>query len=160
MRVFCVVFLLVLLFPKCLYAADYSVKFGPGIEGQELTGATKAFGVRREKRHFYGVYDALEAGGYSESLAGRSGAVVVKAQIGAKPGPVTGVYGYAFFGPAYISTTDAQLSTNFQFATDVGFGVRDETTFMAFGYAHISNAGIKLPNAGRDYFIFSVGISL
>ena len=70
------------------------------------------------------------------------------------------MYGYAFFGPALISATDTQLSTNFQFATDIGFGVRDRETFMSVGYGHISNAGIKLPNKGRDYLLFLVGVSI
>lgn len=140
--------------------ADWSVRFGPGIEGQQLTGATKKFGLRREEEMLHGIYNSLEVGGYSESTVGRKQAGAISAQIGAKPGPVTGVYGYAFVGPCLISATDTELSTHLQFATDIGFGVRDRDTFMSVGYGHISNAGIKLPNAGRDYLSFSVGISL
>ena len=136
------------------------MKFGPGIEGQELTGATKMFGVRRDEELVHGIYDALELGGYTEATAGRKRAGVAKAQIGAKPGPATGVYGYAFFGPALISATDTQLSSFYQFATDIGFGVRDRDTFMSVGYGHISNAGIKLPSKGRDSLLFSVGVSI
>lgn len=141
-------------------AADYSVKFGPGIEGQTLTGASKMFGIREESYQVRGIYTAVELGGWSEATEGRKPAAYTKFQVGAKPGPETGLYGYAFFGPALISSTDTQLSTNFQFATDIGFGVRDRYTFMSVGYAHISNAGIKLPNRGRDYCIFSMGVSL
>lgn len=141
-------------------AADWALRFGPGIEGQELTGATKKLGLRREEEMARGIYNSLEVGGYSESMAGRKQAGVISAQIGAKPGPETGFYGFAFFGPALISATDTQLSTRFQFATDIGFGVRDRETFMSVGYGHISNAGIRLPNKGRDYAIFSVGISI
>jgi hypothetical protein len=144
---------------RSAHAADYSVKFGPGIEGQTLTGATKMFGIREESYQVRGIYTAVELGGWSESTAGRSKAAFGKLQIGAKPGPETGLFGYAFFGPALISSTDTQLSTNFQFATDIGLGIRDRFTFMSCGYGHISNAGIKLPNKGRDYLLFSVGVS-
>lgn len=141
-------------------AADYSVKFGPGVEGQQLTGASKMFGIREESYQVRGIYTAVELGGWSDATKGRKPAAYTKLQVGAKPGPETGLYGYAFFGPALISSTDTQLSTNFEFATDIGFGVRDRYTFMSAGYAHISNAGIKLPNKGRDYLLFSVGISI
>lgn len=141
-------------------ADDYSVKFGPGIEGQTLTGASKMFGIREESYQVRGIYTAVELGGWSEATEGRKPAAYTKLQAGAKPGPETGLYGYAFFGPSLISATDTQLSTNFEFATDIGFGIRDRFTSMSFGYAHISNAGIRLPNKGRDYLMFSVGISL
>lgn len=136
-----------------------SVKFGPGIEGQNLTGATKMLGIRSEGHMLRGVYSAFELGGYTEAMEGRKAAVFGKAQVGVKPGPETGLYGYAFFGPCLISATDTQLATNFQFATDLGFGIRDRYTFMTVGYAHISNAGIKTPNKGRDYVLFGMGVN-
>lgn len=142
-------------------AADYSVRFGPGIVNNQLTGATKAMGVRAESYQFYGVYGAAELGGYVDKVGpGRSSAAMGKLQIGVKPGPATGLYGYGFFGPCLISAADTQLGSNYQFATDVGLGIRDSMTFMNIGYGHISNAGLKLPNHGRDYMLFSVGISI
>lgn len=149
-----------LLSPSAL-AADYSVKFGPGVTAEGVTGVTKAFGVRREAYHFYGVYSAVELGGYVDNGGGgRIGAGVGKLQIGVKPGPVTGLYGFGFFGPCGITTTDSQLGSNYQFATDVGMGIRDAMTFMSVGYSHISNAGITLPNRGKDWVVFSIGVSL
>lgn len=142
------------------HAADYSVKFGPGVDGQQLTGASKMFGIREESYQVRGIYTAMELGGWSEATEGRKPAAYTKLQVGAKPGPETGLYGYAFFGPALISSTDTQLSSFYQLATDIGFGIRDRFTFMSCGYGHISNAGVKLPNRGRDYLLFSVGISI
>lgn len=140
-------------------AADYSVKFGPGIEGQQLTGSTKVFGLRREAYQFYGVYTAVEVGGYVDNFGGgRKSAGLVKFQAGVAPGPETGLYGFGFFGPCFISTTDTQLGSNYQFATDVGLGIRDRVSFMTAGYGHISNAGLKLPNHGRDFLTFSIGL--
>lgn len=142
-------------------AADYSVKFGPGVTSEGPTGTTKTFGVRREAYHFYGLYSAMELGGYVDNGGnGRRGAGVGKAQVGVKPGPVTGLYGFGFFGPCGITTTDTQLGSNYQFATDVGVGIRDSMTFMSVGFSHISNAGLKLPNRGKDFLIFSIGVSL
>ena len=136
-----------------------SVKFGPGIEGQNLTGATKMLGIRSEGHMLRGVHSAFELGGYTEATEGRKPAVFGKLQLGVKPGPETGLYGFAFFGPALISATDTQLATHYQFATDLGFGIRDRFTSMYVGYSHISNAGIKTPNTGRDYLLFGMGFN-
>ncbi len=141
-------------------AADYSIRFGPGIDQNRLTGATKSFGLRHEEDLMDGIYTGFEVGGYADTIPGRSSAGVVKAQLGVKPGPEVGIYGFGFVGPCGISATDTYLSTNVQFCTDVGLGVRDRKTFMNAGYMHISNAGIRLPNRGKDYLIFSVGVSL
>lgn len=142
-------------------AADYSVKFGPSIQEGTTDGSSKMFGVRQDAYLFYGVYSGVELGGYVDNGGhGRKSAGFAKAQIGVKPGPTTGVYGFGFFGPCGITSTDSQLGSSYQFATDLGLGVRDATTFMSAGYGHISNAGLKLPNHGRDYLLFSVGLSI
>lgn len=144
-------------------AADYSARFGPGIENSELTGVTKTFGLRMEDYAAFGIYGAAEIGGYVDNGGfGRKSAGVGKLQIGVKPGPATGLYGFAFVGPAGITATDTRLGSYFQFATDVGVGIRDsqDGTFMNVGYSHISNAGLALPNRGRDYAVFSIGVSL
>jgi hypothetical protein len=141
-------------------AEDWGVRFGPGFEGQQLTGATKAFGLRREEELMDGIYDAVELGGYVDNSGhGRKSAGVVKLGVGVKPGPEVGVYGFGFVGPCGISATDTYLSTGFEFCTDIGLGVRDRKTFMSAGYSHISNAGIKLPNRGKDWAIFSIGVT-
>lgn len=141
-------------------AAEYSVKFGPGLQDDSTTGSTKIFGVRRASRMFYGVYNAVEAGGYVDGGADRKGALLVKAQLGVEPGPEVGLFSKAFVGPCYISQTDSQLGGNFQFCTDIAVGVRDSETFMTIGYGHISSAGIYYPNHGRDYMIFELGFRL
>lgn len=142
-------------------AADYSVRFGPSIQDGSTNGSSKAMGVRAESHEVRGIYNAVELGGYVDNGGeGRKGAAVAKAQLGVKPGQTSGVYGFAFTGPCLITATDSVLSTNFQFATDVGVGIRDSETFVSVGYSHISNAGIKLPNRGRDFILFSLGVSL
>lgn len=155
-----IAFIAFFMFPRCSHAADYSLRFGPGVEEQALTGATKAFGFRREEELTDGIYTGMEAGGYADNLPGRKSALVGKLQLGVKPGAAVGLYGFGFVGPCGVSTTDANLSTNFEFCTDIGLGVRDQRTFMNVGYSHISNAGLKLPNKGKDWIVFAVGFSL
>lgn len=142
-------------------AADYSARFGPGIQDGAMTGVTKNFGIRYEEHLIRGIYFGGEVGGYVDNAGyGRKGAGVGKLQFGVKPGPYTGLYGKAFGGPCLITATDVRLGSFYQFCTDVGIGVRDRDSFVGIGYSHISNAGLKLPNSGRDYVVFEMGISL
>lgn len=141
-------------------AADWSLRFGPGMEDQQLTGATKAFGIRREEEITGGIHYATELGGYADNIPTRRSAGVAKLALGVKPGSEVGLYGFGFAGPCGISATDNYLSTHFQFCSDFGVGLRDRKTFLNMGYSHISNAGIKLPNRGKDWVLFSIGVSL
>jgi hypothetical protein len=104
---------------------------------------------------------AGELGGYVDNIGnGRKGSSLAKLQLGVTPGPNVGTFGLAYTGPCFISNPDNQLSTRLQFCTDFGIGIRDENTFIAVTYSHISNAGIKLPNRGRDFVTMEVGFSL
>jgi hypothetical protein len=159
LRVVCVVFLLALLLPKCLYAADWSVRFGPSVQEGTTNGSAKIFGLRHEGYEFYGVSFAQEVGGYVDNGGrGRKGSALAKFQVGTTPGPETGLFGKAFFGPCYISTTDTQLGGHGQFCSDVGVGIRDRASFMAVNYSHISSAGLSMPNHGRDWLVFETGL--
>lgn len=158
---FWIVALIVLFRCTSAHAADWSFRGGPGLVNGTLSGGTKTLGFRRDDEMLDGIYNGFELGGYVDNLGGgRKGAIVGKAQLGVKPGPRTGVYGYAFIGPCLISATDSQLGGMGQICSDIGVGVRDEKTIMGFGYAHISSAGMETPNKGRDYLVFSVGVSL
>lgn len=139
-------------------ADDYSVRFGPGIANSKLTGATKAFGFRREAEMDWGLNNAFELGGYTDSRANHSAAGLFKTQLGVKPGMQEGIYGKAFTGPCLISTTDSALGGHFQFCEDIGIGLRDTKTFMGIAYQHISSAGIESPNLGRDNILFEAGV--
>jgi len=142
-------------------ADDYSIRFGPSIQNGSTDGSSKQFGMRYESELADSIYLGGELGGFVDTGGkGRKGSGVAKFQIGVKPGPKVGVYGFGFFGPCGITSPDSQLGSRYQFATDIGLGVRDLNTFMSVGYGHISNAGLKLPNHGRDVLLFTVGVSL
>lgn len=141
-------------------AADYSVRFGPSIDKEGKTdGGTKIMGVRREERLMDGLSTAFELGGYVDNSGhGRKGAALGKAQLGVTPGMEKGIYGFGFLGPCIITAKDKLLGGYGQFCTDIGFGIRDKESFMTVGYSHISSAGLAMPNAGRDFLLFSAGI--
>lgn len=140
------------------HAADYSVKFGPGISNSRLTGSTKAFGLRYEDSIFYSLSYAAEMGGWVDNGGnGRSNSLLAKLQVGVTPGMERGIFGKAFVGPCFLNATDTQLGGHGQFCTDIGLGLRDVFTFMDIDYGHISSAGLATPNKGRDYIMFEAG---
>lgn len=78
--------------------------------------------------------------------------------IKVQPGPL---YLENLFGISMISRTDALLSTNFEFTEELGVGLQDEYgRYIGFSFKHFSNAGIQLPNIGRNFVLISTGIRL
>lgn len=139
---------------------DFSIRGGGAIVDGSLSGGSKVFGLRLETPLISGIEMAGEVGGYVDNLGnGRKGAALAKFQLGIKPGPRTGTFASAFIGPCAISRTDALLGSNYQFCTDVGVGLRDQDTFVLVTYSHISNAGLKAPNKGRDFVVMGMGFS-
>lgn len=64
-----------------------------------------------------------------------------------------------FFGIAYIGQTDSMLSSNLEFIEEIGIGMQDMIgRFIGIEYRHFSNAGISLPNKGRDFILINTGI--
>lgn len=76
-----------------------------------------------------------------------------------KAGPL---YVNFFQGVGLVSTSDAYLSGLFQFFIEAGAGVADVDTGIKLGVhcKHISNAGISLPNRGKDMCGIQIGIPL
>lgn len=73
----------------------------------------------------------------------------------------SGAFATAMFGPAWVQNPDRKLSGRFQFHPSFGFGVKNRGGYsLAFVWHHFSNAGIVLPNAGRDLLTGQVVIPL
>lgn len=61
------------------------------------------------------------------------------------------VYAEFFTGPSLITQPDYRLSTPFEFKHDIGIGVLGKDKVgIGINYSHLSNAGIREPNLGRD----------
>jgi len=66
-----------------------------------------------------------------------------------------------YFGFGWISQVDSMLSTSFEFTEEIGAGIKDEKgRFIGIEYRHFSNAGIQLPNKGRDFILINTGVGL
>jgi len=67
------------------------------------------------------------------------------------------LYADFFTGASLISQSDSRLSTPFEFKHDIGIGVVGKNKVgIGINYSHLSNAGIKQPNLGRDLIQFKV----
>ena len=138
---------------------EFSIRGGAAIVEGSTNGGSKTFGLRYGTPLISGIEVAGELGGYVDNLGhGRKGAALAKLQLGVTPGPETGTFGSAFTGLCGITGVDSQLGTHNQFCTDFGVGIRDKETFIIITYSHISNAGIKMPNHGRDFIVMGTGL--
>lgn len=75
----------------------------------------------------------------------------MEALVGVDPqcGPVYLTYK---LGPSYVAHNDSLLGSNFQVAHEFGIGLRDKRGVrVGIVLKHFSNAGLHLPNQGRDF---------
>jgi hypothetical protein len=63
-------------------------------------------------------------------------------------------YFRALVGMGLVPKRGARLGGNFQFTQEIEIG----HNYVGLGYKHISNAGIKKPNLGRDFLQMSINI--
>lgn len=137
-------------------------RFGIGMKTQESKshGDVKTFNLGYQGE-FGGALSLLdykwEAGGWIDNVRkGRKHGGFVSGSVGVEP-RIGAFYANAFVGLAAISPTDAMLGSVYQFVEDFGFGVGDQRKVrVGLNYKHISNAGIKMPNRGRDFLTLQV----
>ncbi len=138
---------------------DYSFKYGMGLLDGSPTGNIKQFSLREESPFIGPLYFATEGGLWVDNLGdGRRSAFNGRAELCVKPGSKVGVYAKSCWGLELQSSVDTQLGGYEEFAQDAGIGIRDEVSFVEFGYGHVSSAGIFAPNRGRDFLTLSWGV--
>jgi len=101
-------------------------------------------------------------GGYWLALAqGEKASMFTSLQGGLEVVGESGVFASVMFGPAWVQNPDVKLSGHFQFHPVFGFGVKNSKGYsLAFAWQHFSNAGIILPNMGRDLLTGQVTIPI
>lgn len=146
--------ILLLAFSSSAQADAIWFRYGLGFGAPQQTGRgeIKWFSVGVEREHRAPYVSQAEIGVIADmrdSLGRRSG-LFANYTIGPKMqlGPVQTRY---LWGVGYLSHTDQLLSSHFQFTHDLTFGLYDPKSGLSLGYKHISNAGITLPNRGRDF---------
>ena len=66
----------------------------------------------------------------------------------------------SFHGVGLVSNPDIYLGSYYQFFHDISGGLTDDKSkaSITLTYKHISNAGLKQPNIGRDFLLFKLSI--
>lgn len=155
--------ILLLLLCSTAQADDSIMKYGVGIfnSAKESRSEMKQFSFAWQAPVFKGyLVRQYEVGGWLDSRSdiGRKSSGFTSASIGV-PIEVGYFYAQALWGAALITTPDEMLGSVFQFKHDMALGIRDEKgNTIGLNYSHMSDAGIKLPNEGRD--VMSVRISI
>jgi len=145
-------------------AYELGIKYGLGFGVPEQQEPSEVKFVSVEIQNSLGslLKHKLAAGGWFDPkpVLKRSGASFGAYSIGIKVEP--GIfYAENFFGVSLISQTDSMLSTNFEFTEEIGVGIQDTLgRFLGFQWKHFSNAGIQLPNKGRDFLLISTGVRI
>lgn len=158
--------ILVMLFlsiPKS-YGDDLTMKYGLGFDLPHQTDPGEAkFVSLGHQHHISRVFtQRIDVGAWFNEQPDyrRKSSAFQSYSLGIRVEP-----GYFFaetyWGIANITQTDTVLSTNFQFTEELTFGVKDNNgKWIGIGIKHFSNAGIQLPNKGRNFYTINLGFEL
>jgi hypothetical protein len=125
---------------------------GFGAPGQVGRGEIKLFSIGIEHDAHAPFVTQAELGVIADQkdYLGRRSSVFGSASVGPKM-TLGSVQTRFLWGVAYISAPDSVLGSHFQFKHDLTLGLYDLRSGLSVGYNHISNAGLVLPNRGRDF---------
>jgi len=130
-------------------------KYGVGLNEDIKTVKTFTLGYQAP---LFAIFDyQLEGGMFNDSKQTQGLIAFSNVSIGVSTFTTSGIYAKIFFGPALISQTDTRLSSIFEFNHDLEFGFVDKKGLsIGVNYKHMSNAGIVLPNYGRDLLLLKI----
>jgi hypothetical protein len=153
-------YLLLLLVTQPAFANTLYFRYGVGVFDSQKTGAVKTFALGYQRPLGRALTLQSDVGLFTDSGPGRKSSLTLSQSIGPRTniGPV---HMAALWGAALVPTPDAnRLSGRFQFVNDIILEVRGKNG-VGFGvsYRHLSNAGIELPNKGRDMVTFRMSYS-
>ena len=154
--------LLILLCSLYSRAGEIGIKYGLAAYNQKDSEEVKFISLEHQTKISNIVTQKFALGSWLDQNTdiGQSSSQFAAYSLGIKvvPGPI---YLENLFGIALISRTDALLSTNFEFTEEIGVGVQDDLgRYIGMSFKHFSNAGIQLPNFGRNFILISTGIRL
>lgn len=102
--------------------------------------------------NFSQFYVKPRFGGWLAFGEGRKHSFIASSIVGVRVAVPMGFVVQTGIGPAFISHPDSALSTHFQFDIELAAGFQWGRAGIMALYGHDSNAGIRLPNRGNDFF--------
>lgn len=126
--------------------------------GQGVTNTCKSalYSVGFEKDFKDSITYRLDFGAWTDVGLNRRGAPFSSVLIGKRAGEYTSLNFTAMVGILIMGSPDSALALPFNFTEEVALGYQQ----VSVGYKHVSNAGIKEPNLGRDYVFLNLTFPL
>lgn len=132
------------------HAADLSGHFGVGL-GKSILDKSQFERMGRIGLSYGGTWRVqANVGYYMDPRAFEQSSVFTSLQGGLKVVTNSGVFCTFMAGPAYLHRDGGPLSGRLQFHESFGCGVEGSWYTLSGEWDHLSNAGIKQPNRGRD----------
>ncbi len=149
------VILLALLTTPALADGGTYLKVGVGLNSDPSSVRTLFVGYQRPLTQL--LFYQLELGALKDNHDAYGIRVLTSASIGVSTVSSSGIYIKVFFGPSFLSHPDDRLSGHFQFNNDFELGIKGTNDIsIGLNYKHISNAGIVMPNLGRDLLLIKI----
>lgn len=155
---------LLLFLSTSVFAGDFVGKYGVGIfvPDSQSPVEVKLFSAAYQDTFWKDVLlYQIEGGVFADAHGGgRSSSGFAAASVGVRVTPPV-LYAESLWGAAFITSPDSMLSTFYEFTNDTCLGIHDDRG-RAIGacYKHFSNAGIQLPNKGRDFILIQFHVPL
>lgn len=149
-----------LLFSLASQAGEISLRYGLGAEsGLHATAEQRMINLRYADRILKETIKlAADCGAYWDNHRKlTSGHCFV--QAGTEVRPFKWMFVENLFGPGFITMPDDLIGGHFQFSIELGVGIIEPSTGarVQATLKHLSDAGIKQPNRGRNFWLVSVG---
>lgn len=148
--------LALLLVSQLSYATETVIKWGfeKNVIAEGTGNAERSFAA--ENLHALGdspMFIKSEAGFWVARDAGRRSSFYSAVSWGYRVRTPLGLFFEGFIGPGYVSVLDTQLGSHLEIVHDLNAGFIDYGGWgIGAGFKHISNAGLAMPNRGRDFF--------
>lgn len=130
------------------YADEFSFKAGAGVN-HAADSALYSLGIGNYFKNSKFLY-RTDIGFWTESNERNRRGLYGSFLLGYRLGSLQGFNASLKAGVAVISGIDRVLSSPFQFTEEASLGYSK----FSVGIKHISNAGLRMPNLGRDYLFF------
>ena len=127
------------------HAQSLDLSMGQGLHHVPRSGFY-SLGIRTPVDQYYSW--RLDTGFWSDQ--DNKSSFFTSVLLGREIGAPQGLNGSLYVGIMFHTQPDNVLSTPFQFTEEINLMYRN----IGLGFKHISNAGIKRPNKGRDYLYF------
>lgn len=136
--------------------ADGATVLRMGADMTHYANQTSIYSLGYEEVARDGFGHKIEAGFWTDTGSDRKGSPF-GSLVGLKRfGDYEGVNVTGVFGIMIVGYPDAALASAFEFTEEIAIGFKD----VSIGYKHISNAGLKEPNHGRDYIFLNLALPL